>query len=155
MIRILLISIIALTFAAGTINAQAIKRVAKKEKDDSSKTESVVRKQKSDQESKADTNQPKDEFIDRNGDGINDQVTRQKTPVIKKQDPLQVQQPEIQQPKQPEIQAPKPKVIEAQPPKIKAPEQKPQKPKVAEPQKQKPKEPEIKESSSSQKKSKR
>jgi hypothetical protein len=125
---------------SGTINAQAIKRVAKKDKNDSSKAESVVRKQKDNR------SQPKDEFIDKDGDGINDQVAKQKPPLIKRQEPQKTQPPETDKPSQPVLQPPsKPKVTESQPPRIKAPEK----------QKQKPKEPERKESNSAHKKSKR
>jgi hypothetical protein len=125
---------------SGSINAQAIKRVAKKDKNDSLKAESVVRKQKDNQP------KPKDEFIDKDGDGINDQVARHKPPLIKRQEPQKTRPPDIEKPSQPVLQPPsKIKAPESQPPKIKAPEQ----------QKQKPKEPEKKKSNSAQKKSKR
>ena len=148
--KTLLIALSIAIMIAGTINAQAIKRVAKKDKNDSSKTESVVRIQKDDQQ------RPKDEFIDKDGDGINDQVAKQKPPLIKRQEPQKTQPPEADKSSQPVLQPPsKPKVTESQPPQIKAPERQPQQPKTSEPQKQKPKEPVKKESSSAQKKSKR
>jgi hypothetical protein len=147
MTRALCAGILILFLAASAVNAQAIKRVAKKDKNDSSKTESVVRKQKDNQDSKSDqaksdANQPKDEFIDKNGDGINDQVAHRKPTVIKRQEPQQR-----------ENQPQKPKVSEPQQPKVKAPEhqQPPARPKAIEPQKQKPKEPEKKENNSSRK----
>jgi len=101
-------------FCTAIIQAQGIKRVPKKGKKDSSKTESVVKKDnnapKAKEPPKQNSFKPprKDEFIDRDGDGINDQMTRSRPPAVKKQPPPKA--PEIKprpKPKKP-IESPKP-----------------------------------------------
>ena len=111
----LLIFAILILFGTGSIQAQAIKRVPKKDKKDSSKTESVVNKDNNTPEAKEPPKQDsfkpplKDEFIDRDGAGINDQMTQSKPPAVKKQPP----------PKAPEIKPrPEPQKPSAEPPKI-------------------------------------
>ena len=90
----LFIICLLLLFAAASVQAQALKRVPKKNKKDSSKAETVVKKtdpvpvSKAPKEKDRSIVPPKDQFIDKDGDGINDNVARSKPPAVKKQKPM-------------------------------------------------------------------
>ncbi len=107
------IVILALIFCVLAVNAeaQAIKRVQKK-KSDSTKVDkktadikeaerkAAIQKQQQQQQQQQAKKaiQRQDEFIDRDGDGINDKVIQAKPPAIKKQ-----QQPKVNTPKAPPV----------------------------------------------------
>lgn len=111
----LIVFAIIILFGTVNVQAQAIKRVPKNDKKDSSKTESIVKKDNNASETKEPPKQDsfrsqrKDEFIDKNGDGINDQMTQSKPPAVKKQPPPPPQKaPEIKPQPEPQKQPPPP-----------------------------------------------
>lgn len=116
--RILTILLVIL-FAGASVQAQGIKRVPKKK--DSTKTEAVQKNEQPSDKQKAVSGKPeisqpkdKDEFIDRNGDGINDKMNQAKPPAIKKQEPPK---PKPQQPKRIQPSPSKPKEKPSEEPK--------------------------------------
>jgi hypothetical protein len=118
----LIIFAVIVIFGTVCVRAQGIKRVPKSNsKNDSAKSESVIKEDNKtpevrDSSPKQDSFKPprKDEFIDRDGDGINDQMTQSKPPEIKKQPPPPPppppKAPEIRpqpEPKKPAVESPK------------------------------------------------
>jgi len=148
----LIILLLIILFGAVSIQAQGIKRVPKNSTKDSTKTESIVNQNDKAPEIKESPKQDsfnsprKDEFIDKDGDGINDQMTQSKPPAVKKQPPPTQKEPEIK---------PQPAPQKQPPPTSKAPEVKSQ----PVPQKQPPPPPKTenkeKDEKSSEKKSRR
>ena len=145
---------------------QAIKKVPNK-KSDSAKADTSGKKaapagQESGDKPKQQPNLRQDEFIDRDGDGINDRVIKAKTPAVKNQQPKGESQPLGRQPKKlaapPQQQSqPKPKVVPKQKPmpKIKVasppPQQQPKAKASPPPEKKQPQSSGSKESESSKK----
>lgn len=92
MIKRIMLILVIVAFAAALVQAQGIKRVPNKKKD-STGTESVAPKQQQPPDQQKDVSRkpefekPKDEFIDRDGDGINDKINQPRPPAIKKQEP--------------------------------------------------------------------
>lgn len=104
MIKRLLIILMVVSFAWISAEAQGIKRVPNKKKD-STRTESSVKQEQPSENAKTaiqkpEFQKPKDEFIDRDGDGINDKMNKPRPPAIKKQKQPQPgpEQPKIVQP---------------------------------------------------------
>jgi len=109
----IIIIVTTLTFLIGIAPLKAIEKIPKK-----SNKSSVVQKKDSADQKRFPTRQKeqskkrikKDTFIDRDGDGINDSVTRSKPPAIKK--PVIKSKPKSKQVKphqsKPPVKAPKP-----------------------------------------------
>ena len=131
-----------MVFAVSVSHGQSLKRVPKNNKSNTSKTDTAAKSDNKGIEKKVtgqESQQPKDKFIDRDGDGVNDNINIKKPPEVKK--PIKVRPPQIEKP----VATPPPQKPLNPPPKVTKPEQK-EAPKT---------EPAKKEPSSSDKKSKR
>lgn len=81
MISRFLILALVIFFAMANAEAQAIKKVSNKSKDSTEVKKTDTKDQKATLQKK----QKQDEFIDKNGDGINDKMLKAKQPAVKKQ----------------------------------------------------------------------
>lgn len=116
----LILILFLMVFALSTAHGQALKRVSKDNKSNSSKSDTAKNQDNKGIEKKVDNperKQPKDEFIDRDGDGVNDNINIKK-PEVKK--PVQAQPPKIEKP----IASPPPTPPSNPPPKVSKPEPK-------------------------------
>jgi len=138
----LILILFLMVFAVSVSHGQSLKRVPKNNKSNTSKTDTATKRDNKGIEKKStghESNQPKDEFIDRDDDGVNDNISIKRPPEVKK--PIKSQKPKIERPK---VSPPSQKPSNA-PPKV-------AKPATKEPPKT---EPAKKEPSSSSKKSRR